>query len=149
MKQEALAVTQADLADVMQKVANLKEKYEESASNKASLEDELAELKLKLERAEALVDGLSGEKQRWADTIQDIQSQMSRLPGDVCIAAAFMSYAGAFPSEYRDVLVEENWKLILNDTGIVFSPDFSFCRLSREFVGCERLEYTRIAGRLV
>ena len=126
MKQEALAVTQADLADVMQKVANLKEKYEESASNKASLEDELAELKLKLERAEALVDGLSGEKQRWADTIQDIQSQMSRLPGDVCIAAAFMSYAGAFPSEYRDVLVEENWKLILNDTGIVFSPDFSF-----------------------
>ena len=126
MKQEALAVTQADLADVMQKVADLKEKYEESASKKASLEDELAELKLKLERAETLVDGLSGEKQRWADTIRDIQSRMSRLPGDVCIAAAFMSYAGAFPSEYRDALVEESWKLMLNDAGIAFSLDFSF-----------------------
>ena len=29
--------------------------------------------------------------------------QLVALPGDVVIAAAFMSYAGPFPSEYRDV----------------------------------------------
>lgn len=34
---------------------------------------------------------------------------MSYLPGDVVVAAAFMSYAGPFPSEYRDELVKHTW----------------------------------------
>jgi dynein heavy chain len=34
---------------------------------------------------------------------------MSCLPGDVVVAAAFMSYAGPFPSEYRDELVKHTW----------------------------------------
>jgi len=125
-KQDALALTQANLAEVMAKVAALKENYEKSASNKASLENELADLELKLERAEALVDGLSGEKKRWVKSIEDFESQIERLPGDVCIAAAFMSYAGAFPSEYRKALVTDCWMPMLKEMAIPCTLEFDF-----------------------
>ncbi|CEG01942.1 Dynein heavy chain [Ostreococcus tauri] len=127
-KQDDLALTQASLAEVMAKVAALKENYEKSASNKASLESELADLELKLERAEALVDGLSGEKKRWASSIEEFSDQIVRLPGDVCIAAAFMSYAGAFPSEYRTALIVDSWVPMLKETGIPCSSGFDFAK---------------------
>jgi len=124
-KQDALAITQADLADVVAKVQVLKEKYEKSASNKASLQSELADLELKLERAEALVDGLSGEKKRWVGSIEVLEGQTRCLPGDVCIAAAYMSYSGAFPSEYRKKLVND-WIPMLARAQIPYTSDFDF-----------------------
>ena len=124
-KQDALAITQADLTEVMAKVQALKEKYEKSASNKVALESELADLELKLERAEALVDGLSGEKKRWLNSIENLDGQTRCLPGDVCIAAAFMSYSGAFPSEYRKTLVS-NWIPMLTRAQVPCSADFDF-----------------------
>ena len=59
----------------------------------------------KLQRAEKFVNGLAGEKVRWEQSIETYEEQIEALPGDVVIAAAFMSYAGPFPSEYRDALV--------------------------------------------
>lgn len=38
-----------------------------------------------------------------------LQARLSQLPGDVVVASAFMSYAGPFPSEYRDELVKDTW----------------------------------------
>ena len=125
-KQDSLVLTQANLAEVMAKVAVLKEKYEKSAANKASLESELADLELKLERAEALVEGLSGEKKRWANSIEEFEAQIERLPGDVCIAAAFMSYAGAFPSKYRKDLVTHHWVPMLREMAVPCTTDFDF-----------------------
>jgi len=124
-KQDALTITQTDLAEVLAKVQALKEKYEKSASNKSALESELADLELKLERAEALVDGLSGEKKRWLDSIEIIDDQTRCLPGDVCIAAAFMSYCGAFPSEYRKTLVSD-WIPMLTCAQVPCTADFDF-----------------------
>lgn len=46
-----------------------------------------------------------GERTRWELSIADLESRLSKLPGDVVVASAFMSYAGPFPSEYRDELV--------------------------------------------
>ena len=128
LKQEALTLTQKDLADVMSKVSALKEQYEKSASKKAALESEYAELEIKLERAEALVEGLSGEKTRWKQAVKDFEQKISRLPGDVCIAAAFMSYAGAFPSEYRKVLIDDCWMPTVKELSLPHSSDFMFAQ---------------------
>lgn len=125
-KQDSLALTQANLAEVMAKVSALKENYEKSAANKASLESELADLEIKLERAEALVEGLSGEKKRWKCSIDEFEAQIERLPGDVCIAAAFMSYAGAFPSKYRQNLVNDQWVPMLREMAIPCTTNFDF-----------------------
>jgi dynein heavy chain len=40
-------------------------RYDESTARKRALEEELADLEGKLERAEKLVTGLAGERTRW------------------------------------------------------------------------------------
>ena len=42
------------------------------------------------------------------------------------IAAAFMSYAGPFPSEYRDQLVAQTWLPEVKKLGIPSSAEFDF-----------------------
>eukprot|EP00913_Durusdinium_trenchii_P009754 g9162.t1 len=64
------------------------------------------ELKVKLERAGKLVDGLAGEKVRWTESLGKFDAQQENLFGDCLVSAAFMSYAGPFGAAYRDELVE-------------------------------------------
>ncbi|GIM07381.1 hypothetical protein Vretimale_11536 [Volvox reticuliferus] len=125
-KQSALALAQEQLAVVLAKVQALKTRYDESISRKQALEEELADLEGKLERAEKLVTGLAGERVRWEATIAEYEQSMSYLPGDVVVAAAFMSYAGPFPSEYRDELVKHTWLPQVKALSIPASEHFDF-----------------------
>ena len=54
--------------------------------------------------------GLAGERTRWEASILTLDAQLAALPGDVALASAFMSYAGPFPSEYRDELSKSTWQ---------------------------------------
>jgi hypothetical protein len=94
---------------VLAKVAALKEKYDTSTASKEALQREAEDLEGKLQRAEKLVLGLAGEKSRWEASIGNLEQQIGRLPGDCLVAAAFLSYAGPFPSEYREELVKRTW----------------------------------------
>lgn len=38
-----------------------------------------------------------------------VEAALAGLPGDCIVAAAFLSYAGPFPSELRDQLVQRSW----------------------------------------
>lgn len=42
-------------------------------------------------------------------SISDYEAALRALPGDVVLASSFLSYAGPFPSEYRDELVRHTW----------------------------------------
>jgi len=42
-------------------------------------------------------------------SIAEYEASLECLPGDVVVASCFMSYAGPFPSEYRDDLVRSTW----------------------------------------
>jgi hypothetical protein len=53
--------------------------------------------------------GLAGERVRWEASIGGYENFLASLPGDAMLAAAFLSYAGPFPSEFRDELVKGTW----------------------------------------
>ncbi|MEW5313998.1 MAG: hypothetical protein WDW38_005527 [Sanguina aurantia] len=125
-KQVALASAQEQLAAVLAKVQALKGKYDDSTCRKKALEDELSDLEGKLERAEKLVQGLAGERVRWEGSISTYEQQLSCLAGDAIVAAAFMSYAGPFPSEFRDELVRQTWLPQVKALGIPASEHFDF-----------------------
>eukprot|EP00899_Mesostigma_viride_P014884 jgi/Mesvir1/23397/Mv21091-RA.2 len=125
-KQAALKQAQDTLAEVLAKVAALKDKYETSTASKEALQKESDELEIKLERAEKLVSGLAGEKSRWEASISTFEEKMTALPGDCLVAAGFLSYAGPFPSEYRESLVKNTWLVQVRELSIPASPDFDF-----------------------
>jgi len=79
----------------------LKDQYEESIKQKEQLRLEAEETERKLDRAEKLVSGLMGERERWKQSIKQYEGEIKNLVGDCLIASAFLSYAGPFPANYR------------------------------------------------
>ncbi|KAL0040883.1 hypothetical protein WJX79_008591 [Trebouxia sp. C0005] len=125
-KQTALAAAQTQLAEVLAKVQALKDQYESSMMKKKALEEELEDLEGKLLRAEKLLSGLAGERSRWEVSIVSLEAQLAALPGDVALASAFMSYAGPFPSQYREDLAKHTWQKQVKALNLPASEDFDF-----------------------
>ena len=125
-KQKALKMAQDKLQEVTDKVMSLKQQYDESVGTKERLAKEAAETEVRLARAEKLVDGLSGERARWEKSIAGFEQDLINLVGDCLIAAAFLSYAGPFPAEYRDELVNKHWLLPIRSANIPVSPNYTF-----------------------
>lgn len=78
-----------------------------------------------IDRGDKLITGLAGEKTRWEATLIDLDEQYHKLIGDCILSAAFMSYCGPFPSEYRDDLIQ-NWVSMVQNEKIPFTKGFNF-----------------------
>ncbi|KAJ8721187.1 hypothetical protein PYW07_001962 [Mythimna separata] len=107
MKQQILAEARAKLRELSEMIARLQKEYDEKLAQKEELERKSKMLQLKLERAEALITGLSGEKERWEMTVERLDKEFDNLPGDCLIATGFVAYLGPFVSEYREDLMSE------------------------------------------
>ena len=59
-------------------------------------------------RAEQLIGGLGGEKDRWGKAAKDLTVQYENLTGDVLIASGVVAYLGAFTSSFRQVSLRTN-----------------------------------------
>eukprot|EP00762_Andalucia_godoyi_P004499 ANDGO_05184.mRNA.1 Dynein-1-beta heavy chain len=127
-KEKQLSDSRARLAEIMAKVQSLKDQYDKSIKEKETLRKEAEELELKLDRAEKLVNGLSGERARWELSIKDYEADLHNLVGDVLLAAAFLSYGGPFTSEFRERLVRQTWVPMVRQLNIPCSPGFSFSK---------------------
>lgn len=125
-KQKTLKEAKGKLNEIQEKLQELKTQYDEKAELKEKLRIESEQTELKLNRAEKLVSGLAGEKDRWEKSIKRYEDALKFLPGDCLIASAFMSYAGPFNTTYRQSLVNNQWLAQTKALEIPFSPDFSF-----------------------
>lgn len=48
---------------------------------------QVADCQVKLQRADKLIGGLSGERSRWSATVEQLQQDLDNLVGDVVLAA--------------------------------------------------------------
>ncbi len=48
---------------------------------------QVADCQVKLQRADKLIGGLGGERTRWSATVQQLQSDLHNVVGDVMLAA--------------------------------------------------------------
>ena len=70
--------------------------------------DEAAQItKRSMDRANKLINGLSGNIDRWNADAQNIGTLKLNLVGDCAKGCAFVSYCGPFNSEFREKLTEE------------------------------------------
>ncbi|KAE9255217.1 Dynein-1-beta heavy chain, flagellar inner arm I1 complex [Phytophthora fragariae] len=125
VKQKDLQVAKEKLQEVTEKVEALKNQYDTSVSEKNALREEAELLELKLSRAEQLVKGLAGERERWEGSIADKNASLQNVVGDALVAAAFISYAGPFDTFYRGSLVD-TWMNRVTQQALPLSPKFTF-----------------------
>ena len=116
-KKEALKEAQATLAkamselekkrsslkEVQDKLNKLQVKLDTNKRKKVDLENQVDLCTKKLDRAEQLIGGLGGEKDRWNQAAKDLGEKYLNLTGDVLIASGLVAYLGAFTSAFRQV----------------------------------------------
>ena len=123
---EKLAVVQAALAEKMAAVAAIKkqlselqQEQEELEAKAIKLEQDLEDCKKKLVRADKMISGLAGEKDRWTETVARLTAEKDFIVGNCLVAAGMVSYSGPFISQYREGL-EKSWRDKMSELGIKY-----------------------------
>ena len=122
--QEKLEGAQEQLRAVEAKVENLQKSMIAAKEKKESLEEQQRLTVVKLGRAEALIDGLSAEQERWRQSKLILEEEKRQLLGTVLLASACVAYIGPFNSAFRHSMIKE-WIGECHSTGIPCSPNFN------------------------
>ncbi|KAK2576900.1 hypothetical protein KPH14_005525 [Odynerus spinipes] len=120
-KELALEESTAQLQKIQEELEKLQEMYDVKMKEKEDLINMAESLKVKLDRAAMLVEGLSGERIRWLKTVESLGECFDWLPGDCLISTAFVSYLGPFVSNYREELFAI-WTKEVSEKEIPMSP---------------------------
>uniref|UniRef100_A0A8D1UYI8 Dynein axonemal heavy chain 1 n=1 Tax=Sus scrofa TaxID=9823 RepID=A0A8D1UYI8_PIG len=111
--QDDLEVTQRILEEAKQRlhevedgIATMQAKYRECVAKKEELELKCEQCEQRLGRADKLINGLSDERVRWQETVENLQHMLDNIVGDVLVAAGFVAYLGPFTGQYRTVLYD-------------------------------------------
>ncbi|XP_041923315.1 LOW QUALITY PROTEIN: dynein heavy chain 5, axonemal-like [Alosa sapidissima] len=114
LQEARLVVAQSELAQAQEQLdAKQRELdaaqalYDDAMREKQTLLDDAHACRRKMSNAMALIEGLGGEKIRWTESSAEFQRQISHLVGDVLLATGFLSYAGPFNQEYRNLLLQQ------------------------------------------
>ncbi|KEG09899.1 dynein heavy chain [Trypanosoma grayi] len=101
-----LREAQDRLKGIENEINALKRTMQENIEKKEKLEKDIELTKVRLNRAEQLMSGLSREQSRWASSIEFLQDEMAGLPGKIALAAGFVAYLGPFTATYRSRMVQ-------------------------------------------
>jgi dynein heavy chain len=84
--------------------------HSEKGTELRDLEEKAAQMERHLNAASKLIGGLSSEKTRWSADKDRLAQREVQLVGDCLLAAAFLSYTGAFTFDYRNRMVYGEWQ---------------------------------------
>uniref|UniRef100_T1J281 AAA+ ATPase domain-containing protein n=1 Tax=Strigamia maritima TaxID=126957 RepID=T1J281_STRMM len=148
---ETLTLLQEDLDEKQSELGSVKSQYEDALFKKDTLVNQANSCRRKMDAATTLITGLGGEKQRWTEQSKEFKSQLGRhiilfychychsmifyfsfrLVGDILVATAFLSYAGPFNQEFRNILLN-SWQNMLSNCTIPYTPKINIVEM---FVG--------------
>eukprot|EP00764_Aduncisulcus_paluster_P008088 gnl/Carplike_NY0171/2637_a3544_383.p1 GENE.gnl/Carplike_NY0171/2637_a3544_383~~gnl/Carplike_NY0171/2637_a3544_383.p1 ORF type:complete len:1624 (-),score=590.72 gnl/Carplike_NY0171/2637_a3544_383:137-4699(-) len=120
-----LAKTKATLKEVEDTIQELETLYKTKNDEKLELQRLVEETKVKLDRANRLVGGLSGERTRWGEQVVIYSEKMKNVVGDVVLSSGSIAYLGAFTAEFRRSLWKQ-WVSHLDKCGIRHSKNVTF-----------------------
>ncbi|KAF6028575.1 DNAH7 [Bugula neritina] len=120
----ALEKKRASLKEVQDKLAKLQQRLDDNKRKKADLENQVDLCQKKLVRAEQLIGGLGGEKDRWSQSAKELGIKYTNTTGDVLISSGLVAYLGAFTSAFRQEQITA-WIESVKKRGIPRSDNFS------------------------
>ncbi|XP_050953838.1 dynein axonemal heavy chain 3 [Labeo rohita] len=124
VQMQKLSVKRAELKEVEDRLQALNDTFEGMIQKKKDLEANIELCSQKLIRAEKLIGGLGGEKDRWTEAARLLGIKYTNLTGDVLLSSATVSYLGAFTVDYR-VECQQEWHKLCSEKNIPCSKDFT------------------------
>ena len=121
---KSLKEKQAVFDEANEKLKVLQTELAAKKAKKAELENEVETCSRKLERAEQLIGGLGGERDKWAEIVGNLGNKFIRLTGDILLSAAMVAYLGSFGFKEREAKLRE-WMTKCRECNVPFSEDFS------------------------
>eukprot|EP00466_Bigelowiella_natans_P011733 jgi/Bigna1/49976/estExt_Genewise1.C_620014 len=135
MEQEAFKGA-TKLKNTQKKIMKLEKAIEEKAKELKEAQDKSEMLTKKQKKmaenlvaAEQLISGLANNKVRWNENRASFAEKNELLVGDCLIAAAFLSYSGAFNFQYRKTMIYDDFCANLRALKVPMSEDFSVSNL--------------------
>ena len=122
--EEDLHVIQEELQRLQTEIVTLRTTYTDKSEELRELEEKAVQMEKHLLAASQLINGLSSEKVRWKVEKEKLLQARERLVGDCLIAAAFLSYTGAFTFDYRRRMVYDDWLVDVQSRGLPMTHPF-------------------------
>uniref|UniRef100_A0A7N6BTR8 Dynein axonemal heavy chain 7 n=1 Tax=Anabas testudineus TaxID=64144 RepID=A0A7N6BTR8_ANATE len=124
VQMEMLSVKRAELKKVQDRLQSLNDDLAAMIHKKKDLEDNIELCSQKLIRAEKLIGGLGGEKDRWTEAARQLEIRYTNLTGDILLSSGTVSYLGAFTVDYR-MECQKQWHILCHEKKIPSSEDFT------------------------
>ncbi|NXH21208.1 DYH3 protein, partial [Bucco capensis] len=124
VQMQKLRTKQAELKEVVDRLQALNDEFDSMNDRKKELENNIELCSQKLVRAEQLISGLGGEKDRWTEAARLLGIRYIDLIGDVLLSSGTVAYLGAFTVDYRQKC-QEQWQVLCTEKNIPCSSDFS------------------------
>ncbi|XP_073413059.1 dynein axonemal heavy chain 3-like [Dendrobates tinctorius] len=121
---DKLKIKRIELKEVTAKLKDLQDRLSQKLSEKRILEENINMTKLKLNRAEKLINGLGGEKQRWRGVAIQLEDTYQNIVGDMLLSAGIVAYLGPFTAEFRQDILK-CWFNMCQDKNIPVSNGFA------------------------
>ncbi|XP_046326217.1 dynein axonemal heavy chain 3-like [Haliotis rufescens] len=124
VQMDKLNEKRGQLQAVTDKLQALNDEFEAMTQKKKELEDNIDLCSKKLDRAEKLIGGLGGEKDRWTEAARMLGDKYVNITGDVLMSAGVVAYLGAFTVDFRQDITKE-WLRLCKEKEIPSSEVFS------------------------
>lgn len=123
---DKLASIEKKVADLQAQLKVLTDEFNTAIAAKQKCEQDAQQTAYTINLANRLVGGLSSEKIRWTESVQNFRSQETSLPGNVLLVTAFISYVGCFTKPYRVELMEKCWMPFLSNLKVYSTTRLHF-----------------------
>ncbi|KAK7898572.1 hypothetical protein WMY93_019425 [Mugilogobius chulae] len=124
VQMDMLTVKRAELKTVVDRLQRLNDDLQAMINKKQDLEDNIELCSQKLIRAEKLIGGLGGEKDRWTEAARLLGIRYINLTGDILLSSGTVSYLGAFTVDYR-IECQKQWHILCQEKKIPCSEHFT------------------------
>ena len=121
IKERELLETKEELKSLQVELGELSAQFEDKSARQRDLKTSAELMASRLSAAERLISGLSSEKVRWTNEINELNSRKDRLVGDCLLTSAFLSYAGPFTFDFRRRFIHDDLEQNLKKLGVPVS----------------------------
>ncbi|KAG7202889.1 hypothetical protein KM043_010036 [Ampulex compressa] len=107
------------------KLAALNNSLQETLERKLKLEKEVENCTIKLKKAESLISSLGGEKDRWTECADNLQTNYENLIGDMMLSCGIIAYTAPYSITFRDEVLN-TWKGMIENFDIPCARSYNF-----------------------